>query len=159
MKTKALLCTLQIGDEHRRIALPSFGSDHRQIRFGDPFDLRQNLPDRIAGAAVKIAHINRISVHEALQREYMAVSEVADVNVISDRSAIGRWIIDTEHTEIVEVPLDSHHRPRDQMGLLHSQLTDLRIRVSTTGIKIAERTPAKAIRARIIGQNSLDHKL
>ena len=89
----------------------------------------------------------------------MGVGEICDVDIVPDGGAIGRRIVGAEYSEITDMPLDGHHRSRDQMRLRIAQLADFPFGIRATGIEISERHDAQTIGAREIAEDTLDHAL
>ena len=78
----------------------------------------QHLPHRMASAGPQITDEEAASVAEQLAHGgEVALSQVADVDIVAHRCAVGRRIVGPMNGEIVDPAAQGHHGARDQMGL------------------------------------------
>ena len=76
---------------------------------------------------------------QQLQRQHMRRRQIGDVDIVADRGTVGGVVIIAEHGEIRHMPLQGHHRARDQMGFDLAQLADAAGRIGAAGVEITQR--------------------
>ena len=59
----------------------------------------------------------------------MRIGKIGNVNVVPDGGAVRRGIVGSEHRKIVDMRLDRHHRPWNEMGFRIAQLTEFALRI------------------------------
>ena len=69
----------------------------------------------------------------------MRCGEVGDVDIVADRSAVGRVVVVAEDRKVRHVSLQRHHRARNEVRLEVAQLADAAGRIGAAGVEVAQR--------------------
>lgn len=88
-------------------------------------DSLKHLPHRMAATRPQITGEKAASVAEQLgQGGEVALSQVANVDVVAHRCAVGCRIVGPMDGEIIDLAAQGHHGARDEMGLDRPIFTD-----------------------------------
>ena len=126
---------------HRRQARadhPHAGMHLRQISLaGLSGDGVKHLLHRITATSAKIEGAAGFASKQMLQRRDVCLGKVRDVNIVSDRGAVWGGIVRPEQRKILDMTLDCHHRPWNEMGFRIAQLPDLHFGIGAAGVEIS----------------------
>ena len=89
-----------VGNQVSRIADAAWLNDMGHLVAGFGRNSRQNLAHRKPSASAKIKSTARMSLHQQFQRKHVRRRQIGDVNVITDRRAVGRVVIVAEYREV-----------------------------------------------------------
>src|SRR5262245_32201626 len=148
-----------IGDEHGRITWPPWRVGNGQPSTSLGGDGIKHLLNRIAAASTKIERPALPASKQALYRSNMRLGKVRDMNVISDGGPVGGRIVGSKYGKVLDIALDRHHRPRNEMGLRMAQFAELAFWIGSTRVEISERYCPNVVGLLIVAKDALDYRL
>src|SRR5262245_64685739 len=89
----------------------------------------------------------------------MRLGKVRDMNVVSDGGPVGGRIVGSKYGKVLDIALDRHHCPRNEMGLRMAQFAELAFWIGSTRVEISERYCPNVVRLLIVAKDALDHRL
>ncbi len=147
-----------IGDEFGRIPGSPRHFAPRYRPPGDPLDRGNHLAHRRAVPGAEIEG-DALAALQVIERAHMRVGQVGDMDVIADRRAVRRRIVDPVDLDRIAAAQRGTQHARDQMSFRVVVLADLAICVGARRVEVAQRRIAQIISLGVPVQGPLDRQL
>src|SRR4051812_1868589 len=89
----------------------------------------------------------------------MSCGGIGDMDIVAYRSPVRRVEVIPENCEVADMPLQRHHRARDEVSFGIPEFADRAGGISSAGIEIAKAKGIQPIGTAIISKDPLDHPL
>src|SRR6266568_4578435 len=147
------------GHKFGGIARPAPRFPERHPATARSLHCRDNFANRVPAPGAQVQRSTLLPFEQVQEPEDMCFGQVCDVDVVSDRCAIGCGIVRAINFQIGSFSKSSLNRERDEMRLRLMGLADFTLWVSACRIEIPQGKPAQPVRFAIPVQNALDYAL
>lgn len=151
------LGALAVGDEARGVAGAARALLHFYVPAGDA---ARGVDDLLHREAVAVAEVEGVAVAacgEAVQRQQVGLTQVADVDVVADAGAVGGVVVAAEHGDVGAAPGCCLQHQGDEVGFGLVALAQLAFGVGAGGVEVAQAHGLEAEGAVVAGQRLFHH--
>src|SRR5690348_16697062 len=125
------LALSRIGNQDGRVSRAARPLRNRNLYAGDFFDCQNDFADRVAAASTQVRHDRVFAGEKTIYCPNMGVSEVPDMDIVSDCRSIWRIIVRTEDLNHRQLIASCGNDEGNEVCLGDVVLADLAVRIGS----------------------------
>ena len=126
---------------------------------GDATGRVDDLLNRETQAVAQVVRLAPGPLQQPLQRQPVGPAQIADVHVVADAGAVGGAVVLSEHRDVGPFSCSRLQHQRNQVGFWFVPLTQLPLRISASGVEIAQADRLEPVGPVVVLKGLFDHQL